>query len=82
MIAHSWHAEILAGGKKHRLGGVDFMHLSGVPNDQPYPYMKLLDSVVRAAADKEFGVGKWSVSRPFDPYAWNARPASDYGVNK
>jgi hypothetical protein len=81
MIAHRWQAEILSGGKKHSFCGVDILPLSGVPNDQPYPYMVLLDRVVRAAADKEFGAGKWSVSRTFDPYAWNASPASDYGCN-
>jgi hypothetical protein len=80
-ILHTWTATILSGGKRHKFGGTDRMFLSLAPANERYAG-QCLEAVVKAAADKEFGPGNWSVGfRDGGPDRW-AVPASDYGFNR
>ena len=82
-IPHTWSATVRVDGKKYRLSGTDRMFMSGAPSPRDAYIGNDLEDVVRRAADKEFGAGKWAVT--FDENGKIARwavPASDYGWSR
>ena len=80
-IPHRWRARIrtFKDGKTLNLGGVDLIYPSGKPNGHDFDTLR---DFVMSVADKEFGKGTYQCADIFDRYAWDAYPASDYGVNR
>jgi hypothetical protein len=81
MGLHTWNATIHYNNSTIRLGGVNDLPESPDRTKQ-YPPDVLLDSIVRDAANREYGPGLWSVAKMSDPYAWNAYPAADRGFRR
>ena len=78
-IPHRWHARIWKDGKVLKLSGVDLLYPAGSPNGHDFDSLR---DFVMGKADAEFGKGTYQCADIFDRHAWQASPASDYGMNR